>query len=74
MFMAGKRNWGVYQRPSSFERMQNHACTAMRGCHLLGGARHGVQQEQPERVSQLLTQFLHEQASGQACGVKPVTA
>jgi hypothetical protein len=46
----------------------------MRACHLLDGAGHWVQQEQPERVSQLLTQFLHEQAYGQAHGVKPVTA
>jgi len=52
MFMAGKSDWGVYQRPGNFERMQNHACTAMRGCHLLDGAGHWVQQEQPERVSQ----------------------
>jgi len=74
MFIAGKSDWGVYQRPGNFERMQNHACTAMRGCHLLDGAGHWVQQEQPERVSQLLTQFLHEQAHGQARGVEPVTA
>ena len=64
LFIAGKSDWGVYQRPGNFERMQNHACTAMRGCHLLDGAGHWVQQEQPERVSQLLTQFLHEQAYG----------
>src|SRR6266446_6264756 len=68
MFIAGKSDWGVYQRPSHFERMQNYACTAMRGCHLLDGAGHWVQQEQPERVSQLLTQFLREQAYGQARG------
>lgn len=62
MFIAGKSDWGVYQRPGNFERMQSHVCTAMRGCHLLDGAGHWVQQEQPERVSQLLTQFLHAQA------------
>jgi pimeloyl-ACP methyl ester carboxylesterase len=60
MFIAGKSDWGVYQRPGNFERMQNYACTAMRACHLLDGVGHWVQQEQPERVSQLLTQFLHE--------------
>jgi pimeloyl-ACP methyl ester carboxylesterase len=74
MFIAGKSDWGVYQRPGNFERMQNYACTAMRACHLLDGVGHWVQQEQPERVNQLLTQFLHEQAYGQARGVKPVTA
>jgi pimeloyl-ACP methyl ester carboxylesterase len=72
MFIAGKSDWGVYQRPGNFERMQNHACTAMRACHLLDGAGHWVQQEQPERVSQLLTQFLHEQTYGR--DVKSVTA
>ena len=44
----------------NFERMQTSACTDMRGCHLLDGAGHWVQQEQPEHVSRLLTQFLRQ--------------
>ena len=59
LFIAGKSDWGVYQRPGQLRAHANHACTTMRGCHLLDGAGHWVQQEQPERVSQLLTQFLH---------------
>jgi pimeloyl-ACP methyl ester carboxylesterase len=55
LFIAGKSDWGVYQRPGNFERMQTSACTNMRGCHLLDGAGHWVQQEQPEHVSRLLT-------------------
>ena len=33
----------------------------MLDCHLVDGAGHWVQQEQPESVSQLLTEFLQRQ-------------
>jgi pimeloyl-ACP methyl ester carboxylesterase len=62
MFVAGKSDWGIYQAPGAIERMQESACTRMRGCHLIDGAGHWVQQEQPERVSELLIEFLREQA------------
>jgi pimeloyl-ACP methyl ester carboxylesterase len=58
MFIAGKSDWGSYQVPGALEKMQTSACTQMRGCHLLDGAGHWVQQEQPEQVSSLLTRFL----------------
>ena len=58
VFIAGQSDWGIYQAPGSLKRMQEHACTQMRGCHLIKGAGHWVQQEQPERVSELLIQFL----------------
>jgi pimeloyl-ACP methyl ester carboxylesterase len=58
MFIAGKSDWGTYQRPGAFERMQNTACTRMVGCHLIDGAGHWVQQEQPEQVTELLLQLL----------------
>jgi pimeloyl-ACP methyl ester carboxylesterase len=58
MFIAGKSDWGTYQRPGNFERMQQSACTRMLGCHLIDGAGHWVQQEQPVRVSELLIEFL----------------
>ncbi|MBI2752527.1 MAG: alpha/beta hydrolase [Betaproteobacteria bacterium] len=57
-FIAGKSDWGTYQRPGDFEQMQSSACTQMRGCHLVDGAGHWVQQEQPEEVSKLLIEFL----------------
>jgi pimeloyl-ACP methyl ester carboxylesterase len=38
--------------------MQKTACTNMLGAHLVDGAGHWVQQEQPEEVSRLLVQFL----------------
>jgi len=57
-FIAGRSDWGVYQVPGSFEKMQASACTHLTGCHLIDGAGHWVQQEQPERVSELLVAFL----------------
>jgi pimeloyl-ACP methyl ester carboxylesterase len=38
--------------------MQTTACSRMIGCHLIDGAGHWVQQEQPEQVSRLLLAFL----------------
>jgi pimeloyl-ACP methyl ester carboxylesterase len=61
MFIAGKSDWGTYQRPGNFERMQKSACTRMLGCHLLDGAGHWVQQEQPEQVSELMLRLLPSQ-------------
>jgi pimeloyl-ACP methyl ester carboxylesterase len=61
-FISGKQDWGTYQRPGFFEAMQTTACTRMLGCHLLDGAGHWVQQEQPIEVSRLLLQFLNQAA------------
>jgi pimeloyl-ACP methyl ester carboxylesterase len=57
-FIAGASDWGVYQKPGDFETMQEQACTRMLACHLVEGAGHWVQQEQPEQVSRLLLNFL----------------
>jgi pimeloyl-ACP methyl ester carboxylesterase len=59
-FISGKQDWGTYQRPGVYEAMQHSACTRMLGCHLVEGAGHWVQQEQPEQVSQLLLQFVKQ--------------
>ena len=61
-FIAGKSDWGVYQKPGDFETMQEKACTRMVACHLVEGAGHWVQQEQPGQVSTLLLQFLKAHA------------
>jgi pimeloyl-ACP methyl ester carboxylesterase len=61
-YIAGKSDWGVYQTPGAVEKMRNTACTQMVGFHLVDGAGHWVQQEQPEVVSGLLVQFLREYA------------
>jgi pimeloyl-ACP methyl ester carboxylesterase len=57
-FIAGRQDWGTYQRPGVFEAMQSRACSNMIGCHLVDGAGHWVQQEQPAEVSRLLLRFL----------------
>ncbi len=54
MFVAGRSDWGVYQAPGAFETMQTEVFPAMTGAHLVEGAGHWVQQEQPEAVLRLL--------------------
>jgi len=61
-FISGKQDWGTYQRPGVYEAMQSKACTNMVGCHLIDGAGHWVQQEQPVQVSRLLLQFVKQLA------------
>jgi pimeloyl-ACP methyl ester carboxylesterase len=67
-FISGRQDWGTYQRPGVFEAMQKTACTRMIGCHLVDGAGHWVQQEQPDHVSRLLLQFLQQAKAPQARG------
>jgi pimeloyl-ACP methyl ester carboxylesterase len=57
-FIAGTSDWGVHQRSGQLEAMRTRACTQLRGMHLVEGAGHWVQQEQPERVSELLVEFV----------------
>ena len=58
MYIAGVHDWGTYQAPGAFERMQSISCTRMVGCHLIENAGHWVQQEQPEQVCRLLLRFV----------------
>jgi pimeloyl-ACP methyl ester carboxylesterase len=57
LFIAGKSDWGVYQVPGSFERMQRSACTNMKGPHLVEGAGHWVQQERPRETLDVMLPF-----------------
>jgi pimeloyl-ACP methyl ester carboxylesterase len=61
-FIAGRQDWGTYQRPGVYEAMQASTCTRMLGCHLVEGAGHWVQQEQPGPVVDLLLQFMTQAA------------
>ncbi len=63
MFVGGKSDWGTYQTPGAVDKMRTSACTRMVGFHLLDGAGHWVQQEQPEQVSRLLMEFLRSERS-----------
>lgn len=60
-YIAGASDWGVYQKPGDFEAMQSTACADLRGCHLVPGAGHWVQQEQPEATVELVLEFLRGQ-------------
>jgi pimeloyl-ACP methyl ester carboxylesterase len=57
MFIGGRSDWGVYQRPGALEHMQKALCTRMVGTHLVDGAGHWVAQEQPAAVTRLLLDF-----------------
>lgn len=58
IYIAGKSDWGVYQTPGAVDKMRSTACTKMVRFHLIDGAGHWVQQEQPQQVSALMTEFL----------------
>jgi pimeloyl-ACP methyl ester carboxylesterase len=58
IYIAGASDWGIYQKPGDFEAMQKSACSRFEGAHLLDGAGHWVQQEQPEAVNAVLLGFL----------------
>lgn len=58
-FIAGAQDWGIYQFPGAIEAMASDAvCPDWRGTHLIDGAGHWVQQEQPEAVADKLLGFL----------------
>ncbi len=58
MFIAGDKDWGIYQAPGSLEKMENVVCKDFKGRHLVKGAGHWVQQEKPEDVINLIKNFL----------------
>jgi pimeloyl-ACP methyl ester carboxylesterase len=59
-YIAGAADWGVHQSPGAFARMQHEVCARMDGVHLLTGAGHWVQQEQPDRTVAHILQFLKD--------------
>ena len=60
LFISGASDWGTYQNPGALDRMQDTACTDMRGVHIVEGAGHWVQQEQPQITSRLILEFLKQ--------------
>jgi pimeloyl-ACP methyl ester carboxylesterase len=57
-FIAGASDWGIFQKPGAFERMETEACADYQGSTLIERAGHWVQQEQPERVVAKILGFL----------------
>ena len=70
-FISGAHDWGVFQSPGTCERMQETVCSRMLACHLLPGAGHWVQQEQPQQVTELLLDFLHTTGQPSRPGAAP---
>jgi pimeloyl-ACP methyl ester carboxylesterase len=64
MFLAGRSDWGVFQVPGAFERMQTQVCTRMDGCHLIEGAGHWVMQEKAEETGKLIAAFCRKHRAG----------
>lgn len=59
MFLAGVKDWGIYQSPGSLDKMEA-VCAQFRGTVLVDDAGHWVQQEQPREVVKALTGFLQQ--------------
>jgi len=59
-FIAGASDWGSYQMPGALEKMSTRVGTRFTGVHLVEGAGHWVQQEQPDKVTALLIAFLQQ--------------
>ena len=62
LYIAGATDWNLYKNPGALERMQNENCTDMRAVHMVEGAGHWVELEQPEETSRLLIEFLRDVA------------
>jgi pimeloyl-ACP methyl ester carboxylesterase len=62
-FIAGASDWGIHQSPGALERMPRTGFSRMRDIHLIPGAGHWVQQEQPEEVTRRLLAFLAARAA-----------
>ena len=63
VFIAGAADWGPFQKPGDLAKMRTAACTRMEAVHLVPGAGHWVQQEQPAAVTRILLDFLKRHAT-----------
>ena len=57
LFIGGKSDWATHVSPGALELMRTKATTRMDGVHLIDGAGHWIQQEQPARLAALLLAF-----------------
>ena len=57
-FISGIADWARFRPVGALEQMQHRACTKMQSFHIIDGAGHWVQQEQPEQLTGLIVDFL----------------
>jgi len=58
-FISGIADWARFRPVGALEQMQHKACTKMQSFHIINGAGHWVQQEQPEQLTALIVDFLN---------------
>jgi pimeloyl-ACP methyl ester carboxylesterase len=56
-FISGEKDWGTYQEPGAVENMGN-VCADFRGTHIVEGAGHWVNSEQPEAVVKIVLELI----------------
>lgn len=59
LFISGKQDWGTYQEPGAVEKL-GEVCSQFKGTIMVDGAGHWVQQEQSEKVIELVSRFLRD--------------
>lgn len=57
-FITGSADWATFRPPGALEQMQRQACTKLESFHIMEGAGHWLQQEQPEQLTGLIVDFL----------------
>ncbi len=57
-FISGASDWGYRQVAGALERMETSATASYRGTHLIEGAGHWVQQEQPAKTARAILSVL----------------
>ena len=56
IFIAGKSDWGIYQKPGEFENMKNFFTNNFKA-FIINNAGHWVQQERPKRTFDIINNF-----------------
>jgi pimeloyl-ACP methyl ester carboxylesterase len=56
-FIAGEKDWGIYQKPGALDIMEENLCLQYKGRHIIQNAGHWVQQENPVDVANTLINF-----------------
>lgn len=60
IFVAGRSDWGAYQAPGAVDMVRHRLATREVSIHFIDDAGHWVQQEQPDRLADVLLRFLNQ--------------